>query len=126
MIVWISLIAAALALASSSGVFAAPPNGVMGDLDVGACSRAEVREEIKGGPQVRGVYFSWAQGYMSALNTVSSGANQQVRDLAAKSAKDQTQHLQAFCDRHPLYAYREAVISLILAPPFARDTEPQR
>jgi len=63
------------------------------------------------------VYFTWAQGFMSALNLTAS-ANQGVYRLIDGTAMPtyKTQ-IRSFCDEHPLAPYVAAVIDLMKSLP---------
>jgi hypothetical protein len=62
------------------------------------------------------VFFSWAQGYMSAMNTAQSfpttRPQPQLHDLNSMSTKDQERLIRAYCDEHPLGNYIDAVLKL--------------
>src|SRR5690606_12429635 len=47
------------------------------------------------------VYFSWAQGYMSGLNTVVYGLTGKVIDLSAMPTSDQQSAIRQYCNAHP-------------------------
>lgn len=58
-------------------------------------------------------YFSWAQGFMSALNLASSSEKHKYHNLAAVTADDQMRFLRAYCDQHPLGDYVDGVFALM-------------
>jgi hypothetical protein len=62
------------------------------------------------------LYFYWAQGYMSALNTaliIRYGIEHDTStDLGKWSAGTQEEFVRSYCDQHPLTEYRDAVDAL--------------
>ncbi len=63
------------------------------------------------------LYFTWAQGYMSA-------ENQMFHEMGSEKYKDlggdvdvQTLSIRLYCDRHPLALYKQAVDDLFLKLP---------
>jgi hypothetical protein len=93
-----------------------PPASAVGS---GVSSCAEFAEEYRQSPrEVEVVYFAWAQGYMTGLNVMSAGQNQNqnimpfIRDLLAKRPIEQQQYIRFWCSQHPLSSYLEAVFDL--------------
>jgi hypothetical protein len=75
----------------------------------GASSCSEFAQAYREDPTtVEGLYFTWAQGYMSGANV----AGRVLRDLAGRSLENQEAHIRSYCDNHPLSSYAEAVLSL--------------
>lgn len=58
------------------------------------------------------VYFTWGQGYMSALNLRRPSDRHPMRDLSAVSTDEQMRAVRYHCDKHPLQIYRDAVLAL--------------
>jgi hypothetical protein len=67
------------------------------------------------------LFFTWAQGYMSALNIVRVALKKPIHDLKAWSISAEEQNLRTFCDQRPLAMFTEAIQDLYdklpLAPP---------
>jgi hypothetical protein len=56
------------------------------------------------------VYYSWALGYMSALNSMSP---ERFLDLNAETTDDGKRFLREYCNAHPLANYMDGVVELI-------------
>ena len=90
----------------------------------GANSCAKFAKDLAIDPMViEATYFSWAQGYMSGMNSISDVIAARTRDLQAKSTVDERGAIRAFCDAHPLKLYMEAVLTLYRSLP-VRDVNP--
>lgn len=63
-------------------------------------------------------YFSWAQGFMSALNFSNSVSGDRVIYRQLKTTKEQMAALRTYCNRHPLADYYEAVLDVYKGLPF--------
>jgi hypothetical protein len=65
------------------------------------------------------VYFTWAQGFMSATNAhlVSVETSSQMRDLNGWPHERQVRYIRDYCDKHPLQMYVEAVRELFWSLP---------
>lgn len=57
--------------------------------------------------------YSWAQGYMSAINTGMDFVGAKGTALNRWSTDRQRQFLRNYCDQHPLVAYFQAVEALL-------------
>jgi hypothetical protein len=81
-------------------------------VGTGAISCARYAQEVRsmGKPQ-RIFYFTWAQGYMSGVNSVvlysAKHTNLGLRDVEAQLA-----FLDRYCDQHPEAFYVQAVLNL--------------
>jgi hypothetical protein len=74
---------------------------------IGTSTCAQFAKMYAGDPQyAETVFFSWAQGYWSALN-VNLLAQRQYRELAG-STEMQEGAMRSYCDKHPLTSYWEA------------------
>jgi hypothetical protein len=90
-------------------------SGSMG-IGVGSCS--EFAQHYRENPQFwEGIYFSWAQGFMTGLNVLQVALKRPQRDLNALPVYQQMARLRAFCDERPLAVFGEAAHSLFLALP---------
>ena len=71
---------------------------------------AESAKDLK----IEAFFFSWGQGWMSAVNLlVSVTAGQtSTTDLAAVSVEEQMLHIRAYCEENPFKYYEAAVIDL--------------
>ena len=60
------------------------------------------------------IYFTWAQGFMSGLNTGLIASNSETPDLHPNDfdTEDQQGHIRHYCDQHPLADYFEATLDL--------------
>jgi hypothetical protein len=75
-----------------------------------SCDRYAQEVRSMGNPQ-RIFYFSWAQGYMSGLNSVVLYSAKNT-NLGGRDVEDQLARLDRFCDQHPLATYVQAVLNL--------------
>jgi hypothetical protein len=79
----------------------------------GAKSCGNFAIEYKKYPEVtEGVYFAWAQGFMSGANITEMASNRPSRDLNSKSVSDQQSFLRIYCNDHPLADFWRAVMAL--------------
>lgn len=58
------------------------------------------------------VYFTWATGFMSGLNTAITTQKTSSHDLSAKSEDEQKSLLRSYCTNHPLGTYMQAVLNV--------------
>jgi hypothetical protein len=77
----------------------------------GATSCAAYARSVQISGDYRQLFFPWAQGFMSGLNTSLLPLKLQT-NLAGRSTDDQQAHIDSFCDHHPLAAYVDAVLAL--------------
>lgn len=56
-------------------------------------------------------YFTWAQGFMSALNLNAITENRPYRDVGAIGMTEQKSAIRSYCNLHPLASFVEAVFS---------------
>ena len=71
---------------------------------------------LKNPVMTEGVFFTWAQGYMSALNVISS--TEGIRGMKFYTDLGDTINFQkakisAYCKEHPLSDYSDAVMDLM-------------
>jgi hypothetical protein len=62
-----------------------------------------------------GVYFSWAEGFMTGWNIALMPKGEDVPpsvNLKAVPIEQQRQHIRDYCDEHPLTQYAQAVADL--------------
>jgi hypothetical protein len=57
-------------------------------------------------------FFAWAQGYMSGLNEAAMDRKKLPIDMESMPTTAQEIAIHAYCDRHPLMPYYEAVLSV--------------
>ena len=91
------------------------------ELGLRTCAQfAQDYRETKDDPRhvVELAYFSWAHGFMSAMN--NQMANEQTRNLTEWSPSAQTAHLAAFCDKNHSQPYVTAVFDLYRSLPIKR------
>jgi hypothetical protein len=86
-------------------------------MGLGQESCAQFGKDYQEGPEHwETLYFCWAQGYMSALNTtliIRYGIeNDRSTDLGKWSVHTQEEFIRSYCDQHPLKEYRDAVEAL--------------
>ena len=82
-------------------------------MGAGMSSCAEFARDYKRDPDnTMLLYFSWAQGLMSASNAMKKVINQPQHDLNGMSLSDQMNDLRYFCDQRPLATFGDAAIAL--------------
>jgi hypothetical protein len=62
------------------------------------------------------VFFTWAQGYMTAANVALAAAGNRYHDLSG-SIDDQEAHVRRYCNSHPTASYNDAVLDLYASLP---------
>lgn len=94
-------------LSVSAQSIAAEKAGWSGSGTIGC---AEVTDAIQQHPEDENLFFSWAQGFMSGLNTdlLKHGET----DLNGLSLEAQKQFVKSYCKEHPRSPYFEAVFKL--------------
>jgi hypothetical protein len=89
-------------------------------MGVGTQSCAVFANSYKSDPSMwELIYFSWAQGYMSRINTTAAlhnidNKNFRAANLNAMSINSQQSFLRSYCDRNPLRSYSEAATELLI------------
>jgi len=63
------------------------------------------------------MYYVWAQGFMSGLNTAYLHDKRAYRNLAATSVERQKINLSNYCSRNPTHTYAESVLNLYMTLP---------
>jgi hypothetical protein len=76
----------------------------------GTMSCREIADALQQHPEDENLFFSWAQGFMSGLNTdlLKRGET----DLNSLPLEAQKQFVRSFCKDHPRAPYFEAVFKL--------------
>lgn len=82
---------------------------------VGTYNCAEFARAARDDPSRETLYFSWAQGWMTAWNLARMDAAKATADLKARPVADQQAFLRAYCAKHPSALYMEAVSRLYLS-----------
>lgn len=59
------------------------------------------------------LYFTWAQGFISATNLTLYFGKQETYQLDPNSVEVYQAFVRRFCDQHPLKAYVDAVVALL-------------
>ena len=59
----------------------------------------------------RSLYFTWAQGFLSGVNTPLMMGSVRAANLAARALNEQQAFIDRFCDQRPLANYVAAVLS---------------
>lgn len=86
---------------------------------IGAAKCSAFTKAFKESPTLaENLYFSWAQGYMSGMNTALLMVKKPFRDLSAQSADQQKLHIRNYCDKRPDSPFLDAVLNLYgIIPP---------
>jgi hypothetical protein len=82
---------------------------------VGTYSCQEFTRASAGDEERELLYFSWAQGWMTAWNLEQVQAGKPTRDLSAPSIADQRGFLSKWCAVHPTELYMKGVYELYLS-----------
>ena len=69
------------------------------------------------------IFFSWAQGYMTALNYLLLQNINRERDLGAVPVETQEAKIRQYCDAHPLADYADAVFELFQQFPLSSELD---
>ena len=81
---------------------------------LGALACAEFDNRYQSDPaSTETQYYTWAQGFISAVNTVSIASGKLAYDLGSIDVTTQQQFLRTFCDEHPQAQYLTAVFVLL-------------
>jgi hypothetical protein len=101
-------LAAISMLASFHATMADQPSALV--MGIGAKTCAGFAEEYRQDPDHwEIIYFSWAQGWMSGVNTANI---QTARNVNSVPVPDQKMYLRRYCDEHPSDNYVDAVVQL--------------
>jgi hypothetical protein len=89
-------------------------------MGVGVSTCAQFAKDVRADPEtIEGIYFTWAQAYMSGINSVLMSEKKYAHNLAAKSVETQKDFIRRFCDQRPLVPYHWAVMNLVRTLPKA-------
>ena len=106
----IKSVIAATAVALIASAAGADP---VGEEGAGASTCGQFERNYRANPEhAEIVYFSWAQGAMSGMNTILMIQQKPPTDLNKESLEDQKDYLRNFCDAHPLAPYYAGVFAL--------------
>ena len=90
----------------------------------GMRSCGEFAKEYAANPTVaEGLFFAWAQGFMSALNLSLVSSTGAYRRFDSNEMVAYKIHIRSYCDAHPLTQYVGAVMDLYKSLP-ARKANP--
>jgi hypothetical protein len=104
------LLMAALLVASASAASAAGQGNGYG---LGMDSCAVFAQKYGANPDVaESLYFTWAQGFMSALNLEASANGKVYRIINGNDMSNQKMLIRSYCNEHPLTQYVAAVLDL--------------
>ena len=117
-----------MALACAGALAAYPAFGDQAWKGAGTSTCTEFVADFKLDPNTfENVYYQWALGFMSGLNTARATQVRPIVDLNAKDRGPQWQmrYLKQFCDRNPLNRYAEAVGDLYRMLPLVWNPTPK-
>jgi hypothetical protein len=84
----------------------------------GTASCAEFARSFRETPELtEAMYYSWAQGFMSASNLTLLLSKQPIHNFAKLSVKGGQSFLRNYCDKHPLVPYELGVEELLKTIP---------
>ena len=66
---------------------------------------------------VENTYYIWAEGFWSGMNLHATAASQPARRLASIDMRSAKVEIRAYCDRHPLMPYYDALLPIYLKLP---------
>ncbi len=82
-------------------------------MGAGSASCGEFASRYKESPDSAEIlYYSWAQGYLSATNLVAIGQGREFRNLRSISSERQRAYIRSYCNKNPLANYIDAVNEL--------------
>jgi len=81
-------------------------------MGFGTHTCAVFAKAYQGDPKVEVYYFTWAQGFMSGMNTFLRTNSSRAHDLSGIELANQRQYVRTYCDEHPSATYGEAVVIL--------------
>jgi hypothetical protein len=109
------LVVVSTLLVMSIDVLRAEEAGVMG-YGVGACAKFAQFYQ-KDPDRTEDLFYAWALGFMTGLNTAGEANKLPTRNLAAQPQREQKRFLRAWCNSHPLANYAEGVVELMKTLP---------
>ena len=83
------------------------------EMGVGLTPCADFTKMSKGKPATEMIFYSWAQGFISAANRSRLMQGGDSANVAALTFEQQTGQLRAYCKTHPLQDFMYAVADLI-------------
>src|SRR4051794_38792228 len=82
-------------------------------MGAGTATCAKYAEVYRQSPDsIEDIFFAWAQGFMSGMNSGPLQNNGTSQDLASIPTPEQHRLLQGYCNAHPLASYLDAVFDL--------------
>ena len=110
-----------IALIASALISITSANAEMAEMGLGVSSCAEFAKRYQADPtSFELYYFTWAQGFMSGLNSMSLLEHGTSRDLESMPTENQQQQLRDYCNAHPLAPYDQGVMHLYFQLPFSK------
>jgi hypothetical protein len=116
----------ALAILLAASVATAQRREPMLSMGLGTATCGKFAEDYSSAKLAEAIYFTWAQGYMTARNNaevfgqLEKGTDKtsvQFRDLNALSTQLEWARVRSYCNEHPLANYQEAVDILYASLP---------
>jgi hypothetical protein len=108
-----------LALTMVVAVTPSPSNAAEsggGGFGVGMQTCGEFAKAFVAHPEVtEGLYFTWAQGFMTGLNFMATVVKLPPREINGAdmgTMQSYRSYIRSFCDQHPLSGYYEGVAQL--------------
>jgi hypothetical protein len=90
-------------------------------MGIGARTCGNFAQSYRESPQLtEGLYFAWAQGFMSGQNFALIANHKLAKNLNGSNTEEQQAFLRSHCDGHPLSGYWEAVMTLFVTMPNVR------
>src|SRR5215467_11296499 len=89
-----------------------------GGLGAGAIKCSQITAD----DQIRNITYSWAEGFMTAVNLCTGASIQKYRNLTAISRDAQERFIRNYCLQHPNEDYQNAVWALLNTLPIMAHT----
>ena len=106
---------AAVFLAAAAASAQQPKDSAEMGLGVNSCARFNAMYQ-NDSAATETAFFTWAQGFMSAVNMVLLGKeHQRSTNLALWGAERQRRYIRSYCTANPSRAYDEGVFELLEA-----------
>jgi hypothetical protein len=108
-------------------VLAAPVNAGDDDnayiMGSGARTCGQFAREYLDNPDIEGVYFQWAQGFMTGFNAGLQRNGESPKILSSSPIAEQMAAIRRYCDQHPLADYLAAVMEAFNHLKSSRETK---
>ena len=97
----------------------APPTIMTASAINAAAFIFQFEQDYRNNPaNTEAIYYSWALGFLSGMNSYADTIGSPRRDLAAMPFENKKEFIRNYCDQHPLQLCMVGVLQLGLSLPF--------